>query len=37
MPDDIFDLVSRVKAAHAQLPRPPEVGRFISLENKRRG
>ncbi|HVM85206.1 MAG TPA: thioesterase family protein [Candidatus Binatia bacterium] len=37
MPDDIFDLVSRVKAAHAHLPRPPEVGRFISLENKRRG
>jgi len=36
MPDDIFALVSRVKAAHAQLPRPPEVGRRISLENKRR-
>ena len=36
MPDDIYELVSRVKAAHADLPRPPEVGRFISLENKRR-
>ena len=36
MPDDIFDLVSRVKATHAHLPRPPEMGRFISLENKRR-
>jgi acyl-CoA thioester hydrolase len=37
MPDDIFDLMSRVKAAHAHLPRPPEVGRSISLENRRRG
>jgi hypothetical protein len=37
MPDDIFDLISRVKDAHAHLPRPPEVGRSISLENKRRG
>ncbi len=36
MPDDIFTLISRVKAAHAHLPRPPEVGRSISLENKRR-
>ncbi len=36
MPDDIYDLVSRVKDAHAHLPRPPEVGRRISLENKRR-
>ena len=37
MPDDLFELANRVKAAHANLPRPPEVGRFISLENKRRG
>ena len=37
MPDDIFNLVARLKAAHAHLPRPPEVGRRISLENKRRG
>jgi acyl-CoA thioester hydrolase len=36
MPDDIFELISRVKAAHADLPLPPEVGRRISLENKRR-
>jgi acyl-CoA thioester hydrolase len=36
MPDDIFALISRVKEAHAHLPRPPEVGRSISLENKRR-
>ena len=34
--DDIYDLIGRVKAAHASLPRPPEVGRSISLENKRR-
>jgi acyl-CoA thioester hydrolase len=37
MPDDIYDLVGRVKAAHAHLPRPLEVGRSISLENRRRG
>jgi acyl-CoA thioester hydrolase len=37
MPDDIFDLVSRVRAAHAGLPAPPELGRRIALENKRRG
>jgi acyl-CoA thioester hydrolase len=36
MPDDIFELMSRVKTAHAHLPKPPEVGRSISLENKRR-
>jgi acyl-CoA thioester hydrolase len=36
MPDDIFALISRVKTAHAGLPKPPEVGRSISLENKRR-
>ena len=36
MPDDIFDLVGRVKAEHARLPAPPELGRRISLENKRR-
>jgi acyl-CoA thioester hydrolase len=37
IPDDIFALISRVKEAHAHLPTPPEVGRSISLENKRRG
>jgi acyl-CoA thioester hydrolase len=37
MPDDIFALISRVQEAHAHLPKPPEVGRSISLENKRRG
>jgi len=37
MPDDIFELMTRVKEAHAHLPLPPEVGRSISLENKRRG
>jgi acyl-CoA thioester hydrolase len=37
MPDDIFALISRVKDAHAHLPKPPELGRSISLENKRRG
>ncbi|HVO04361.1 MAG TPA: thioesterase family protein [Candidatus Cybelea sp.] len=37
MPDDIFDLVSRVKAGHAHLPLPPELGRRIALGNKRRG
>ncbi len=37
MPDDIFELISRVQEAHAHLPMPPEVGRSISLENKRRG
>jgi acyl-CoA thioester hydrolase len=36
MPDDMFDLVGRVKAAHAHLPIPPELGRNISLENRRR-
>ena len=36
MPDDIFDLISRVKESHAHLPKPPAVGRSISLENKRR-
>jgi acyl-CoA thioester hydrolase len=36
MPDDMFELFSRIKAAHAPLPRPAEVGRSISLENKRR-
>ena len=37
MPDDIFALVERVKAAHAGLALPPELGRRISLANKRRG
>jgi acyl-CoA thioester hydrolase len=36
MPDDIFAMIGRVKAAHAKLPRPPEIGRHISLRNKRR-
>jgi acyl-CoA thioester hydrolase len=37
MPDDIFEVIARVKAAHAGLALPPEVGRKISLANKRRG
>lgn len=36
MPDDVFAMMERVKAAHAKLPLPPEVGRSISLQNKRR-
>jgi acyl-CoA thioester hydrolase len=37
MPDDIFATIARVKAAHAALALPPEVGRKISLTNRRRG
>ena len=36
MPDDLTALMSRVKQAHHALPLPPEVGRSISLSNKRR-
>ena len=36
MPDDLAALMARVKQAHSALPLPPEVGRSISLQNKRR-
>ena len=36
MPEDLAALMARVKQAHGTLPLPPEVGRSISLKNKRR-
>lgn len=36
MPDDLAALMVRVKEAHSILPLPPELGRSISLKNKRR-
>ncbi len=36
MPDDLAALMARVKQAHDALPPPPELGRSISLKNKRR-
>ena len=35
MPDEFRDLVTRVHASHAGLPRPPEVGRSVSLTARR--
>jgi acyl-CoA thioester hydrolase len=36
MPDDWFERLSKIKSAHAVLPRPVELGRTISLEGKRK-
>ena len=36
MPEDLAALMARVKQAHSVLPLPPELGRSISLKNKRR-
>ncbi|TXH32665.1 MAG: thioesterase [Rhodospirillaceae bacterium] len=36
MPDDVKARLEQVLAAHSQLPPPPEVGRFISMQNRRR-
>src|SRR5262249_25161750 len=35
MPDDLRELVARVHASHAALPRPPEAGRSVSLTARR--
>lgn len=35
MPGNLSAIVERVRAAHAGLPRPPEVGRAISLTARR--
>jgi acyl-CoA thioester hydrolase len=36
MPDDWFERLSKIKSAHAVLPRPTELGRTISLEGNRK-
>jgi hypothetical protein len=35
MPDEFFDQLGRIKQAHDVLPRPPQLGRGISLGNKK--
>src|SRR5690606_22951754 len=35
MPDEFFAMLGRIKAAHDALPLPPQVGRGISLSNKK--
>ena len=37
MPDEFFNRLAEIKAAHDTLPRPPEAGRGIGIGNKRRG
>jgi hypothetical protein len=36
MPDDVKARLDQVLAAHRQLPMPPEMGRSISMQNRRR-
>ena len=36
MPDEFFNQLAAIKAAHDTLPRPPEAGRGIAIGNKRR-
>lgn len=35
MPDDLFNRLAEIKAAHAALPRPVQAGRAIGLQNRR--
>lgn len=35
MPDDLFDRLAEIKAAHDALPRPPQAGRGIGIGNRR--
>src|SRR5262245_25120960 len=35
MPDEFFNKLAEIKAAHDTLPRPPQAGRGISIGNKR--
>ena len=37
MPDALQERLRAILAAHAALPRPPEIGRRIDLENRRPG
>jgi acyl-CoA thioester hydrolase len=37
MPDEFFNALAEIKAAHDTLPRPPEAGQGIAIGNKRRG
>lgn len=37
MPDEFFDGLARIKAAHDALPPPPQLGRGISLGNRKAG
>ena len=36
MPEQFFKRLTKIKAAHDTLPRPPEAGRGIAIGNKRR-
>ena len=37
MPDEYFDQLAAIKDAHDKLPRPPEAGQGIGLQNRKRG
>lgn len=37
MPDALFDHLTRIRDAHAKIPAAPELGRSVSIRNKRRG
>jgi acyl-CoA thioester hydrolase len=37
MPDDLFNRLAQIKAAHDTLPRPGQAGRAIGLQNRRSG
>ncbi len=37
MPDEFHDQLGRIKAAHDVLPQPPQLGRGISINNRKAG